>query len=179
MDRILLSRFWPRKQSATLLQQPHLESTYVILDVQALKRQRFGISSIMIPVSAPKKQQSRLDMACPTRRDSSGVVNICKTWYIFFVHSACCVGFMVALNTLVDSSSSAQRSWKLKQADVTGIVSTTLVTIRTLAGVGSTPYSFGASSLFSYRKARSLLQSCAVSPVIGSHFYLASDQRGT
>jgi hypothetical protein len=86
---------------------------------------------------------------------------------------------MVALTTLVDSSSSAQRSWKLKQADVTGIVSTTLVTIRNLAGVGSTPYSFGASSLFSYRKARSLLQSCAVSPAIGSHFCLASDQRGT
>ncbi|KAF2826052.1 hypothetical protein CC86DRAFT_407285 [Ophiobolus disseminans] len=84
--------------------------------------------------------------ACHTRRDNLGFRNHFKAWYIYVLHLATCIGFTVALCTLIDgqnyrtgsSAGGGRCRWELYQADITGIVSTSLVAIRTLADIGST-----------------------------------------
>jgi len=80
---------------------------------------------------------------CHVRRDATGVWNFCKTWYIYLLHLTSSVLFTIALFTLVDGrnfsvGTASRRGFELNQADVTGIVSTTLVVIRSIAGFGTT-----------------------------------------
>lgn len=82
--------------------------------------------------------------ACDVRPDDSGISNTFKAWYLIVLHLALCIIFLVCLTTFVDEqdfrigSPPLRFTKPLYQAQVTGLISLSLVLIRTLAGACST-----------------------------------------
>lgn len=85
------------------------------------------------------------DQACKIRRDDRGVWNSFQAWLWFPLHLGLCAAFLLVMFTWVDgrafmiaSTSGFSRDGSgLYQAEVTALVSATLVIIRLIAAVGS------------------------------------------
>lgn len=91
--------------------------------------------------------------SCDVRPDESGFWNMCKAWYLIFLHLATCVILLLCLEYLVDEqdfrigSPSLLFTLPLYQAQVTGLISFSLVLIRMLAGACSTMIAWRTASV--------------------------------
>lgn len=81
---------------------------------------------------------------CDTRADDSGIWNVCKAWYLILVHLAACVVLLVCIEELVNHQEflTGPPPWIFTlpryQAQVTGLISLSLVLIKMLSGACST-----------------------------------------
>jgi hypothetical protein len=94
------------------------------------------------PVAEEENDQS--SSGCDARADNSGIWNTCKAWYLVAVHLAACVILLVCLAKAVDEQVFQTGSppyifvLPLYQAQVTGLISFSLVLIRILGSACST-----------------------------------------
>ena len=90
------------------------------------------------------ERRDQTSHACDVRPDDSGILNTCKAWYLIVLHLAACIILLVCLEKFVDEqdfrigSPPLLFTIPLYQAQVTGLISLSLVLIRTLAGACST-----------------------------------------
>ncbi|KAH7240260.1 uncharacterized protein BKA55DRAFT_706835 [Fusarium redolens] len=91
-----------------------------------------------------QREQPSYSRQCLIRSDDNGLWNACKAWYLFFIH----IGLAVAIMVLVIQIDGRQFKIgsgstlftfhsRLYQAQVTGLLSLALVTLRLVAGTGS------------------------------------------
>ena len=80
---------------------------------------------------------------CVIRSDDHGILNHCKAWYLPFIHIAACVALLVCIEQLVndhDFQTGSPPSFfahPLYQAQITGLISLSLVLIKFIGGACS------------------------------------------
>lgn len=90
------------------------------------------------------QRRDQTSHGCDIRRDDSGFWNACKAWYLIFLHLITCVILVWCLEKKIDGqdfqigSPPAIFTVPLYQAQITGLISVSLVLIRSLAGACST-----------------------------------------
>ncbi|KAK2690685.1 hypothetical protein QWA68_010487 [Fusarium oxysporum] len=101
---------------------------------------------------------------CFIRSDDRGLWNGCKSWYIFLIHIGLAIGIMVLVIQIdgrhfkIGSVSTVFTFHsRLYQAQVTGLLSLALVSLRLVAGTGS--------ALLAWRIIFILLEKCGVTLV--------------
>lgn len=90
------------------------------------------------------QRSDQISHSCDVRPDDSGIWNTCKAWYLILLHLAMCIMLFVCLRVFVNGqdfqigSPPSNFTLPLYQAQVTGLISLSLVLIRTLVGACST-----------------------------------------
>lgn len=115
-----------------------------IIDVSHLNMARDDENIEMQLQPMVKEERDQKSHCCDVRRDDSGFWNACKAWYLIVLHLAMCIILLVCLDKFVDEkdfrigSGPSSFTVPLYQSQVTGLISVSLVLIRTLTGVCST-----------------------------------------
>ena len=118
----------------------HRSATFSRINVDNfdISRDDQGMETQYQPVFEEPKDQT--PHSCDIRADDSGIWNACKAWYLVFIHLAACVIFLLCIEKLVDDqdfrtgSPPSVFALPLYQAQVTGLISFSLLIIRTLGG---------------------------------------------